>query len=94
MIVQYKTSHYEPLYTLTEAEKIIDCNRNKAVKRDKAERVYYIKQKLCGLVMFAVGIASPFLLDGDATFSLIAVPMGIGLIITKQKVMTFLEVKK
>lgn len=72
MIVRYKTSEYEPLYTLTEAE-----------------NVYYMKQKLFGLVMLAIGVAAPFLLDGDATFSLLAVPMGIGLMITKQKVMMF-----
>ena len=58
----------------------------KARKR-KAKRTYYIKQKLSGLVMAAVGIITPILLDGDATFSLIALPLGIWLLFTKEKVM-------
>lgn len=89
MIVRYKTNEYEPLYMLSEAEKIIDYNRSNARKKQKVERLYYIKQRLSGIVMLIIGIFTPFLLDGDATFSLLAVPMGIGLIITKQKVMMF-----
>ena len=54
-----------------------------------AETIYYIKQKLSGLTMAAVGIITPILLDGDATFSLIALPLGIWLIFTKEKVMMF-----
>lgn len=89
MLTQQKTSEYKPLYTLTDAEKNIDHNRSRAMQLQKAERLYYIKQRLSGIVMLIIGIFTPFLLDGDATFSLIAVPMGIGLIITKQKVMMF-----
>ena len=39
--------------------------------------------------MAAIGIITPVLLDGDATFSLIALPVGIYLIFTKEKVMMF-----
>ena len=53
------------------------------------EIIYYIKQKLSGLVLASVGIITPFLLDGDATFSLIALPFGIWLLFTKEKVMMF-----
>lgn len=59
-----------------------------ALKR-KAERAYYIKQKLSGLTMAAVGIIAPIILDGDATFSIIALPLGIWLLFTKEKVMMF-----
>ena len=38
--------------------------------------------------MLGIGIACP-MIDGDATFSLIAVPMGIGLLVTKERVMDF-----
>ena len=51
--------------------------RRKPTRKRKAERTYYIKQKLSGLTMAAVGIIAPILLDGDATFSLIALPLGI-----------------
>lgn len=86
MLAQYKTSEYEPLCTFTETKRIINYNRSKV--RRKAERTYYIKQKISGLVVLSIGIITPFLL-GDATFSLLAAPIGIGLIITKQKVMMF-----
>ena len=62
---------------------------NKKHAADKAERIYYIKQKLSGLTMAAVGIVTPILLNGDATFSLIALPFGIWLLSTRKKVMMF-----
>lgn len=37
--------------------------------------------------MLSIGISCPILLDGDATFSLIAIPMGIGLLVTKKRIM-------
>lgn len=60
----------------------------KARKR-KAERKYYIKQKLSGLTMAAIGIIIPIICDGDCTFSLFALPFGIWLLFTKEKVMMF-----
>ena len=83
-------------YTLDQARQIIsEENRQKAIRkaerkaREKAETIYYMKQKLSGLTMVAIGIITPILLDGDATFSLIALPLGIYLIFTKEKVMMF-----
>ena len=58
-------------------------------RKRKAKRTYYIKQKLSGLTMAAVGIIAPFICDGDATFSLIALPLGIWLLFTKENVITF-----
>ena len=58
-------------------------------RKRKAKRTYYIKQKLSGLTMAAVGIITPILLDGDATFTLFALPVGIWLLFTKEKVMMF-----
>ena len=55
----------------------------------KVGNLYYIKQRLSGLVMIAIGIIAPFLLDGDATFTLVALPLGIFLLWTKERVMTF-----
>ncbi len=57
--------------------------------RQRTERLYYIKQRLSGAIMTAIGIVTPFLLDGDATFSLVVLPLGIFLLLTKEKVMTF-----
>ena len=83
-------------YTLDQARQIIvEENRQKAIRiaerkaRKKAETIYYIKQKLSGLTMTAIGIIIPFINDGDATFSLIALPLGIWLLFTNEKVMMF-----
>ena len=83
-------------YTLDQAKQIIaEENKQKAIiraerkARKKAETIYYIKQKLSGLTMAAIGIIMPILLDGDGTFSIIALPLGIWLIFTKEKVMMF-----
>lgn len=83
-------------YTLDQARQIIaEENRQKAIRRaerkarKRAETIYYIKQKLSGLTMATVGIITPILLDGDATVSLFALPFGIFLLLTKEKVMIF-----
>lgn len=83
-------------YTLDQARKIIaEENRQKAIRKAKrkaqkrAETIYYIKQKLSGLTIAAIGIITPILLEGDATFSLIALPLGIWLLFTKEKAMMF-----
>ena len=62
---------------------------NKKHAADKAERTYYIKQKLSGLIVAAIGIIAPILLEGNVTFSLIALPLGIWILFTKEKVMMF-----
>lgn len=66
------------LYTLDEAEKIIS-----------RRRLYFLKQRLSGLLMLIIGIISPIVFDGDTSFSLLTLPMGIGLMVTKQRVMSF-----
>ena len=83
-------------YTLDQARQIIaEENKQKAIRRaerkarKRVEAIYYIKQKLSGLTLAAIGIITPILFGGDATFSLIALPLGIWLIFTKEKVMMF-----
>ena len=83
--IKLNTETIENVMTYSEWERI---HKQKARKR-KAERKYYIKQKLSGLTMAAIGIITPILLEGDATFSLIALPLGIYLLFTKEKVMMF-----
>lgn len=83
-------------YTLDQARQIIaEENKQKAIRmakrkvKKRAETIYYMKQKLSGLTIAAIGIITPILLDGDATFSLIALPLGTWLLCTKEKVMMF-----
>ena len=63
--------------------------RSERKARKRAETIYYIKQKLSGLTMATIGIITPIIYDGDATFSLIALPLGIWLLFTKEKIMMF-----
>lgn len=72
----------EETYTLREARRIINAERK--VKR--ASLLYKAKQKLLGIVAIGISIASPLLLDGDATISVIMLPLGIYMIFTKEKV--------
>ena len=79
----------ETVYTYEEWFK--EYNRREAKRRirQRTEHLYYMKQRISGTIMAAIGIVSPFILDGDATFSLIALPLGIFLMMTREKVMTF-----
>ena len=72
----------EETYTLSEAKRIINAERQ--AKREAL--LYYAKQKFLGVVAIGVSIASPLLLDGDATISLIMLPLGIYVLFTKEKV--------
>lgn len=79
----------ETVYTYEEWLKEYNRRETKRRIKQKAERLYYIKQRLSGVIMAAIGIVTPFLLDGDATFSLVALPLGIFLMMTREKVMIF-----
>lgn len=77
------------LYTYDEWLKEYNSREAQRKIRQRTEHVYYMKQRFCGIVMAAIGSVTPFLLNGDATFSLFALPLGIFLLLTKEKVVTF-----
>lgn len=55
-------------------------------KRRRQERVYFLKQRIFGIVTIVFGCATGLLLlDGDCTFSVVTSIIGIGLIFTKKK---------
>lgn len=73
----------EDTYTLQEARKIIECE-----KREKRKNIiYFTKQKLIGLGMIAIGIVTPMILDNDITVSIFAIPMGLSVLLTRERVM-------
>ena len=72
----------EETYTLSEAKRIINAERQ--AKREAL--LYKVKQKFIGLLAIGVSIASPLLLDGDVTISVIMLPLGIYVLFTKEKV--------
>ena len=51
--------------------------------------MYFLKQKLCGLVIAGLGILIPFVLDGDATASVLLIPWGLYIIFTREHLMEF-----
>lgn len=69
----------EELYTLSEARQII-----RAEQEDKKEKA---TQKLLGIGLAAVGIAAG-ILTGDGSATIVLVPAGIGLFVTKINVFT------
>ena len=72
----------EETYTLREAKRIIEAER----KEKRELLLYKTKQKLLGLLAIGISIVTPLLLDGDATISLIMLPLGIYVLFTKEKV--------
>ena len=72
----------EETYTLREAKRIINAER----KEKRELLIYKAKQKLIGVVAIGISIVSPLLLDGDATISIIMLPLGIYILFTKEKV--------
>ena len=71
----------EETYTLLEAKQIINAERQ--AKRESF--LYKAKQKLLGLLAITASIASPLLLDGDVTISVIMLPLGIYMLFTKER---------
>lgn len=79
----------ETVYTYEEWLK--EYNRREAKRRirQRTEHLYYMKQRLSGAIMATIGIVMPFAQDGDVTFSLFALFVGIFLLLTREKVMVF-----
>lgn len=72
----------EQTYTLKEARKII--NKERVEKREVF--LHKAKQKLLGILAIGVSIASPLLL-GDATISIIMLPLGLYVLFTKENIL-------
>ena len=79
----------ETVYTYEEWLKEYNRRETKRRIRQRTERLYYMKQRISGAIMAVIGIITPFVLDGDATVSLFALPLGMFLMMTREKVVTF-----
>lgn len=71
--------------TYTEWEVIHNAMKEEEKQERRAERSYYIKQKIMGGVLALCGILCPLLL-GDCTASVFLLPLGICVMLTKDKV--------
>ena len=91
MMAQYnsRTETIETVYTYEEWLKEYNRRETKRRLMQKTEHLYYIKQRIAGAIMTVIGIVALFVLDGDVTFSFVAVPLGIFLMMVQEKVVTF-----
>lgn len=78
MLAQYKAEQFDG--------EVIPYRQYK--EKQKQRKAFFIKQKACGVLLVAIAAAAPFLI-GDATASLIFLPLGLYLTFTKQKIMQF-----
>lgn len=62
--------------------KVAAVRRNERARRK--ERKYFWIQKAAGLLLMLLSVAAVPALDNDATFCLITVPLGLGLLFTKK----------
>lgn len=79
----------ETVYTYDEWLKEYKRRESMRKIRQRAENLYYMKQRFTGAVIAVIGIASPHLLEGDATISLFIIPLGVMLMLTREKVIKF-----
>lgn len=91
MIIAYSRGPeaIETVYTYEEWLKEYNRRETNRRIRQRIEHLYYMKQRMSGIIVAVAGIMVPFLLDGDATFSVIALPLGIFLMLTKEKIIIF-----
>lgn len=91
MMISYNSGSQaiETVYTYEEWLKEYNHRNTKRRIKQRTEHLYYTKQRVLGAMTTIMGIAAPFILDGEATFSLVALPLGIFLLLTREKVMTF-----
>lgn len=74
---------------LQELDKRYLTRQKKSEAKRRAKALYYMKQKLSGFVLAAMGLAVPALNGGDATASLLLLPLGMYLMFTRERVMMF-----
>ena len=72
----------EETYTLAEAKRII--REEQLQKREVL--LHKAKQKLLGIIAIGISIISPFIMDGDATISILMLPMGLYALFTKENI--------
>ena len=76
-------------YTYTEdiQKEAIETYYRKRNRQKKANRKYFIKQKLFGLLMVLFGVLVPIVCDGDATVSLLIIPVGLAFLTSKEDIL-------
>ena len=78
----------EVLGYIGQVQETTQTNKNapQRVKKVNKDKIYYIKQKLVGVALIALGAAS-VPVEGDGTAFLMLLFIGLALIVTKDKVL-------
>ena len=79
----------EILGYIGQVQKTPQTNENapQQAKKVNKEKLYYIKQKLTGVVLIALGAISVPVSEGDGTAFVMMLFIGLALIVTKDKVL-------
>lgn len=94
MLNEVKISVYEPLYTLTEEEKILNLRRAKGNRAKLRRRKYFVKQRLVGTFLILLSIiircTVPFPDVAEGFFYLYFI-LGTVITLSKSQIFTFKE---
>ena len=74
--------HSEEINEIREIHNAIEPSRTRKAQKAKTP----VKQKLMGVGMLLFSLIAPFILDGDATISVLTLPMSLMLILSREKV--------
>lgn len=66
-----------------------DAKRRKRQRAAAQRRKYFLIQRAVGLVLVATNMLAAYIMDGDITAAVLLVPLGIYLMLTKEKVLEF-----
>ena len=78
----------ETVYTYEEWLKEYNRRETQRRIRQRKERIHCLVQRLAGAIMTAIGFFTPLLCD-DITASIIILPLGVYLLLTRERIMMF-----
>lgn len=80
---------YKSGYTAGALESYAMCRNQftKNIEREYRRTLYFLKQKLYGILLIAVAILSAIVLDGDMTIGLLTVPLGLIMIFSRKLIL-------
>lgn len=68
--------------------------RRKKREAEQKEAVYFLKQRLVGMLVLLLTIGGVAFSDGDATFALLMLPLALWLICSKERILMIPERRK
>lgn len=81
MLKEIKTSCYEPLYTLTNAEKIKELQRVRRTRVKARMRICFAWQRLCGVILIVLGCVITVIDNTAGMAAIICIVVGVGILL-------------